>query len=331
MVEAESEWTGEVFVMNLLRLPDDRPYTVGPDHVLRIAKNGEIERIRRWSKRMSQPTFAWGSCDLWEREWPFDWDERRILSQEKWRYFVLTFRGRREEAGRRVFPSLRNIELATLLAPVELEFGVISARCGGKSSTGYWPDNVFQILQEMTAQLWDESCHDSVLVSPGTADLDFLRLLAEQLAAHDDAVLNLRSRLIQMLHLKGLPHRSPLRFLGYFALLESLLTHVPKPSDPYDSITRQVANKLALLNNRMQHKIDCTPFGGVSFEKLWKKMYSYRSLIAHGEPAAPVPLCGEMAVLKDHPTALRLLKDTVKGVLRQCLVEPQLVADLRSC
>ncbi len=47
--------------------------------------------------------------------------------------------------------------------------------------------------------------------------------------------------------LKALPHFSPLRFLGYFAMLESLLTHAPNPSDPYDSITRQVQKRRALL------------------------------------------------------------------------------------
>jgi len=39
--------------------------------------------------------------------------------------------------------------------------------------------------------------------------------------------------------LKGLTYSSPLRFLGYFAILEAVLTHSPKPEDRYDSIIRQ--------------------------------------------------------------------------------------------
>ena len=51
----------------------------------------------------------------------------------------------------------------------------------------------------------------------------------------------------QLQDLEPLPHYSPLRFLGYFAILESLLTHPPKLTDPYDSITRQVKKQVSLL------------------------------------------------------------------------------------
>ena len=86
----------------------------------------------------------------------------------------------------------------------------------------------------------------------------------------------------QLGQLKALPNYSPLRFLGYFAILESLLTHAPKPSDPYSSITRQVQKKLILLDHRWTHKINYGPFGEAKPEKVWSTMYGYRSLIAHG-------------------------------------------------
>ena len=57
-------------------------------------------------------------------------------------------------------------------------------------------------------------------------------------------------------------------------------------------------------------------------------MYGYRSLIAHGgEP----DFTGKLSLLKDEETALKLIKETAKAVIRQALSEPQLLLDLRDC
>jgi len=42
-----------------------------------------------------------------------------------------------------------------------------------------------------------------------------------------------------------------LKILGYFGVLERLLSHAPQPNDSADSITRQLKRNLKLLNNRM--------------------------------------------------------------------------------
>jgi hypothetical protein len=74
--------------------------------------------------------------------------------------------------------------------------------------------------------------------------------------------------------LKALPQHSGLKFLGYFGILESLLTHPPKPSDPCDSSTRQVRTKIALLDNRFNQKIDYSDFSGASAQTVWTKMFA---------------------------------------------------------
>jgi hypothetical protein len=117
-------------------------------------------------------------------------------------------------------------------------------------------------------------------------------------------------------------------FLGYFAILESILTHNPIPTDPYDSITRQVKKKLALLNNRWSEKIDYSVFGGVAAEKLWTKMYAYRSSLAHGGKA---DFARDLRLLGSHFQALNLIKGTVKKIIRHSLDESQLLVDLRDC
>jgi hypothetical protein len=132
----------------------------------------------------------------------------------------------------------------------------------------------------------------------------------------------------QLQDLDGLPPHSPLRFLGYFAVLESLLTHQPKQTDPYDPITRQVKKKLALLDRRCEPHIDYSSFAGANTDTVWAKMYAYRSRLAHG---STVDFDTELKLLGSADNALRLIKQTAKAIGRHALIEPQLLVDLRDC
>jgi transposase len=218
---------------------------------------------------------------------------------------------------RRSCPTIEKIREASEIAPVELEilFTVVN---GGLV---WHQDHVFQILQQIRH-------NDDFFVEIFASDVAEIKKLCARLEQSQSQVLDISPFLRQLTGLKALPYRSPLRFLGYFALLEALLTHSPKPTDPYDSITRQVKKKLTLLNHRWFSKIDYTPFGKTPPEKVWEKMYGYRSDVAHGN----LPdFKKELTALKSEVHALRLLKETTKAVVRFALDEPELLADLRGC
>ena len=87
---------------------------------------------------------------------------------------------------------------------------------------------------------------DKLLLPVGNAEgsqiNDVFRLMAE----HDHGILELTGVGELLLDLKDLPHFSPLQILGYFAILEPVLTHQPRPDDRYDSLTRQITNKIGL-------------------------------------------------------------------------------------
>jgi hypothetical protein len=180
---------------------------------------------------------------------------------------------------------------------------------------------LFQLLQ-------DAHLNKSFFVDVSENDISDIREIHTKLGGHDHRLLELKRTVGQLQQLKTFPHHSPLKFLGYFAILESLLTHAPKPIDPYDSITRQVKKKLGLLNNRFARKIEYSPFGGARPEKVWTAMYHYRSLLAHG---GDPEFTRDLAVLKSRETALTLIKETVKSTIRHGLLEPQLLADLKEC
>jgi hypothetical protein len=172
---------------------------------------------------------------------------------------------------------------------------------------------------------WDPAFFHDVTME----DLDDLRTVHQRLQKHDSRVVEVHRFIGQVGHLKTIPAISPLRFLGYFAVLEGLITHAPDPKDSYDSITRQVKKKIALLNNRWTPRLDYGAFGGTEPEALWTKMYSYRSILAHGGAASFQSK--RLHGLGNHENALRLLQSATKAALRFALEEPQLLADLREC
>jgi hypothetical protein len=146
-------------------------------------------------------------------------------------------------------------------------------------------------------------------VNVSVTDSRKIRELSEQLQKSGESALNLKSLIGQILDLDALPHKSPLLFLGYFAVLEALLTHKVKDTDTIDSITRQVKQKVILLNNRWFPPIDYGPFHGAKPERIWSTMYAYRSCLAHG--GSP-DFMNDLKQLGNREQALTLLKETVK-------------------
>ena len=304
------------FVMNIGHLRDEPSFTIIPGHELRRATSEEISLIKDMIDTLT-PGPHRCSDYLWECRWPSGGGQRDSPPASEWRYFVIAFRGTND--------TVEGLGKAFDLASLELELAFTIHHITVRGNTGrglFWhPARLFHQLETSLA-------NPSFFHDVSASDIKEVQTIHSQLVHHDHQIIDLKHLLAQFGQLKGFPAGSPLRFLGYFALLESLLTHPPKPEDRYDSITRQVKKKLTLLNRRCSPSIDYSPFGETPPEAIWKKMYSYRSSLAHG--GNPV-FTGDLAALKTPNTALALLKNTVKAVLRQALVEPQLLLDLREC
>lgn len=235
------------------------------------------------------------------------------LPPEEWRYYVISFHGNNQ--------TLVKLENACAIAQQELEIGFTVLRSGTLGGLLYHTGRFFHAL---------ENAHSSqdFFIDVSASSVEELVAIHARLEQQDERLAWLRPRVAHVAALKELPPQSTMRFLGLFAILESLLTHVPQATDPYDSITRQVKKKLALLNNRFTTPLDYQQFGTASPDTVWAKMYAYRSALAHGgTPDFEVKL----RVLRDHKQAYQLLTTTVKAVLRHGLNEPQLLADLREC
>ena len=140
---------------------------------------------------------------------------------------------------------------------------------------------------------------------------------AAELDKADRKLVDARELAGRLAELRVLPSYSPLLFLAYFAILESMLTHQPKPTDTIDSISRQIKKKIALLNGRFSVPLDYQPFQNVNLDQIWGAMYTLRSTMAHGGEVDFESR--ELRLLKDFESALALLKDAVKKTVRHCL------------
>jgi hypothetical protein len=284
---------------------------LGPGFELRKANENEIAIIREKIDGLAHAYSGFLiSRKIWEGE-----------SSQELRYFVVAFPG----DGLSIL-SILDLQNAFDIAPMELEI----AWTFGNINTGAPPQSILWNVNRLF-HLSQHAGRDAsrMFCEPTLQDLHKMAAIHEAMLSCDTSLLDVPKLARQLGFLKGLPYSAPVRFLGYFAILESILTHAPNPNDPYDSITRQVKKKLMLLNRRFQPTLDYAAFGNAGHEKIWKAMYTYRSRIAHGDS---VTFKGsELSLLKNHEATLSLLKATVKALLRQALVEPQLLLDLREC
>ena len=87
---------------------------------------------------------------------------------------------------------------------------------------------------------------------------------------------------------------------------------------------------MSLLSKRFQRELDYT----LHFpqlpkpEEVWKKVYSYRSAIAHGGEAN---FDGEFKSLLNGDNIREFLKESLKLLLLYALKEPEFIADLQKC
>jgi hypothetical protein len=314
--KAQATPHGFAFAYNVSKLVGSESFALAPAHELRRATNAEIALIKN-TLRISDG----GLLGLRHFQWEYRKEENgkfTPLPEKEWKYSVIGFEGFNDgivELEQQFSFAQREILIAFTAVsnpvnPKPGEYGIV-----------YGTNTIFQIVEECN---WGRT--DFLEVSE--TDMREIGQFSEKLRADTDSSKRMRQITRQMLDLQAIPPKSPLRFLGYFGILESLLTHKPKPEDPYDSITRQIKKKLALLNNRFDPRIDYKDFGNRNPEKVWSTMYAYRSSLAHGDMP---DFQSDLRALGAPDNALTLLKSTVKAVIRQALIEPQLIDDLREC
>lgn len=303
------------FVLNISELVGCDAVEIIPGRIMRRANEAEVKFI----KELLDSSFRnYAGGDLWETCKPKSGSGKFLkLPAKRWRYFVIELGDEGQE--------VELLESALSVASCDIEVGFILSIATLKGTALpvclYSPPRLFQALSALSYVHGPSKTFTQ-------SDGEEVRKIYSMLMAHDNSILDLDKAFKLLFELKDLPRFSPLQVLGYFSLLESVLTHAPKPDDRYDSITRQIKQKLALLNRRWKPPLDYSAFAAPSHDKIWPKMYAYRSAIAHG---GTPNFAGELAVLGSAKNANSLISEAVKKTILQAIEEPQLLADLRDC
>lgn len=237
------------------------------------------------------------------------------ISSEQWRYWVINYEGPNVSSGR-LATALQLIE-----PPIELGFDAIRSPVDPPhyafvSRRGA----VFTFFEDLVLRLNNPAI---VTASSWTEARSLFELLGALEKEHPEvwrAIQNFEQT-------KMLPRDSTMSALALFAVMESLITHDPKVT--FDSLNHQVATKMTLVGKRFNVPLDYSPFAGLSTpEKTWKKIYAYRSAIAHGDK---LEFDGELQALKSHQTVLEFVKIAVRRLLAFSVRDPALIADLKKC
>lgn len=131
-------------------------------------------------------------------------------------------------------------------------------------------------------------------------------------------------------NLQVVPKNSPFRILGYFSILELLLTNY-KPNE--SSINTQLQTKINLVNNQAKDFINFREyFGGAdtnTLEIIIAKLYQYRNDIAHGNKS---DFEKQLKIFKNSRSFIQeFLRDLTKNTIIFAIQEPKLILDLKKC
>jgi hypothetical protein len=313
---------GFFLIDNILDVRVALPYELGPGQRLQRATNDQIVAIKTMLKESGLDGAVGKRSSWYENSFETNALRQRIptkLPPEDWRYFIIAFDTR----------SVPNSQSLDVLRALYLEQPAVYSSCLAYTTGVYGEGQAnARAFQTTTSEerrfsvpeleVVDETVASNWRIANSTfASLDFDRY---------EGIYN-ATELFRRLHDSIMP--SGFRVLGLFMVIEMLLTHAPGDKEIGDSLAHQISTKIPLLAERMSLPLDYVVFSkDVRADQIWKRLYQYRSLIAHGSHAEFSS--GPLALLKDQRTADRFLTTATRRLLRLAINEPALVTALKS-
>jgi Apea-like HEPN len=259
------------------------------------------------------------------------YDLSQLLDSNLWRYTVIR---RTSEA------KLKDLQLseAVLISDINLFIEIWCIENENKKDcSSEMPDN---LVGEKPLICLQFSLNPPLPQTLSKSDIEHLQGVVALRAKFDDAKYPVIITAIQMFRELQINPRSSVKILGYFSLIESLLSHAPSPNDSIGSITRQLQRNLTFIHNRLSdgYNLGLNEFGDMTIDKVISRLYSYRSMIAHGGTStkdldllveAHKKNEGKLWVEIGIQWAERFIRRLIKRVLVYALREPNIVLDLK--
>lgn len=311
------------FVINHLEPQFDLPLEIASNYFLRRANDEQIDEFRDYFNHLLGLTHYRTLSDLpYERSHTLcgengpDTYALHPLERDQWKYYIINLES--EELSKEKFVDL---QLSSNISDIELVFDSFVFIHSKTSRTYYnYPDILQRFIEDKNLQ------PPQTIKQEGVQQIGTLYNLMKKTEKDYDFI----KRSITLFDsLRNTPVRDDLKILGLFIVIESLITHRPGKTGTHDSLTQQISSKVPLISRRFKRDIKCSNFFASDDEKtIWKRLYKYRSKIAHGKGAN---LDGNLQILKNRSSIYSFLHKITKQLLVQSLEEPQLIDDLRQC
>ena len=307
------------FILNLLEINGRLPVGLIDNHWLDKANPEQVSKIKDilnafrvfsqhgffYEHRQIEEPSANGKSALYQRV---------ELPPDDWRYWVVNFEGYNTEIS-----SLQN---AANLMKSEIDFGF--QVLGDEFKGSFMWDHVSLFNFYSDPSRFAEQ--PTVVEAETLKEMGYIYNLIKTLDPRYESIGN---SVIEYNEMKRIHERSNIKTIGYFSIIESLITHQPRLPESIDSIMHQINTKMPLLNKRFNSPINISDyFGETSPESIWKKLYSYRSLLAHG---GKPDFEKDLRVLRDRGNVNKFLKESLKELMLYALSEAAFISDLKKC
>ena len=305
------------FILDSIDISGELPLEIIPGHWFRKATHEEIDLIKRElsTHRILHLPYEYGPAESNNDRTTF-----RLLPPDEWKYYVISFNG-------------SNVKLGDL--------GYAANLLRNDISIGYTflynidnipgPAGIVSHLPIITTFFVDRYPHVGPLNPIKPSELLEITPNYNLITGLDKTRYPNVSRAVSDFHqTKMITNRSVLKVLSYFSIIECLLTHNPRPIDTMDSLTRQISTKMSLLSKQFQRELQYNlHFPSLTDpEKVWRILYGYRSLVAHGGNA---DFKQQFAALQSTDNIRGFLIESLKLLLLYALKEPDFLADLQKC
>jgi len=266
-----AKWAGFALILDSLEVSADLPFEILPDHWFRKAEKQEIDRIK---KELLSHKYAY-------MRYEYDFEKQRKdpstveqLAPDAWRYFVVSFYKPNHK--------LMEIQYSLNLLKDDINLGyAFFNKVPGipGEGVGLSPNTDIYFIDNMLPGIDQTKFLSQFELNEITTNYELITSLDVKLYP------NILRAVKDFQQTKLITNISAVKILSYFSIIESLLTHHPKPSDTIDSITRQIKTKMFLLSKRFQRTFNYKIyFPSLSnLENVWEILYNFRSRLAHGE------------------------------------------------
>lgn len=307
------------FIPNHLEIDNGLPFELAPGFIINKASNSQIKLIDKNIEKLGdliapehilpyKISYSFNQVSNEEMYVSTDYLERIM-----WKYYVINYG---EDC-----VNLSKLQLASNLSDVVLCLDVFTfEKYQGEYSFGYTPELVFRFFN-------DNDLTQKKLITIN--NLQQIQRTYKRINEIEKEYSEIFNAIILFNSLRFLSQYHNFKILGLFTVIESLLTHKPTSSETGDSITRQIRTKVPLLLNHDKNgKEILNVFEESNEQNVWKKLYAYRSCLAHGRN----PDFKKELLLLENPLVVHdFLINCIKRLLLLALFEPRLVCDLKEC